>query len=172
MWRMDYSLRVKMGIALLALVPLQTTLQDFTISLSSFRSLPQVDNISRYEQRFAEVRRDLPPNQIVFYIDDFDEHHLKQCDAFTLAQYSVAPTVLAAFDSKCRTSAVLSAPNSRLVLTNFHDEQNEPYLLDLFPSDYFKGRAGKDPFRFVSSYRLVLVRDFGRGVRLYMLQDK
>jgi hypothetical protein len=171
MWRMDYSLRVTMGIALLALVSLHTTLQDLTISLSSLRSLPPVDNISRYEQRFAEARHYLPPDQIILYLDDFDEQ-AEQCDAFALAQYSVAPTVLAAFDSKCRNSQALSALSSRLLLANFHDEQKEPYLLSLFPSKYFGGRVGKDPYRFVRADRLVLVRDFGRGVRLYMLQDK
>jgi hypothetical protein len=165
-----YSTRVKIGIALLSLVTLNSTLRQSVSTLFHSRDLGQTHYISQYEQRFAEVKRCLPPNQIVFYVDDFDESP-DQCDAFYLAQYSLTPTVLAPFDSKCGSAATLSSHNPRLILENFHDPQNDPYLLRLFPSKYFEGQTRNDRFKLESVHR-VLRRDFGHGVRLYTVVDK
>ena len=165
-----YSTRVKMGMALVSLVILNSTLRQSVSTLFHSQNLGQTHYISQYERRFEEVKRFLPPNQIVFYIDDFDESP-DQCDAFYLAQYSLTPTVLAAFDSKCKSAAVLSSHNSRLVLENFHDPQNAPYLFSLFPSKYFEDQTRNDRFKPANVHR-VLLRDFGHGVRLYTLVDE
>ncbi|MGB9434243.1 MAG: hypothetical protein WBQ89_18505 [Candidatus Acidiferrum sp.] len=165
-----YSTRVKMGVVLLSLVILNSTLRQSVSTLFHSQNLLQTHYISQYERRFAEVKRFLPPNQIVFYIDDFDES-LDQCDAFYLTQYSLTPTVLAAFDSNCGSAEILSSHNSRLVLENFHDPQNDPYLLSLLPSNYFEAQPRNDRFKFASVHR-VLLRDFGHGVRLYTVLDK
>jgi hypothetical protein len=170
MWMIPYSTRVKMGIALLSLVIINSALRQSVSTLFHSRNLEQTHYISQYERRFADVKRFLPPDQIVFYIDDFDESS-DQCDAFYLAQYSLTPTVLAAYDSKCGSAAILSSHNSRLVLENFHDPPNDPYLLSLFPSKYFEDQTRNDPFKLASVHR-VLLRDFGHGVRLYILLDK
>lgn len=165
-----YSTRVKMAITLLSLVILNSTLRQSVSTVFHSRDLGQTHYISQYEWRFAEVKSFLPPNQIVFYIDDFYEHP-DHCDAFYLAQYSLTPTVLAAFDSKCGSAAMMSSRNSRLVLENFHDPQNAPFLLGLFPSKYFEDRTRNDGFKLASEHR-VLLTDFGQGVRLYTLLDK
>jgi hypothetical protein len=130
------------------------------------RGLPQTDDISQYERRFTEVKQFLAPNQIVAYRDDFDKVS-EQCRAFYLAQYSVAPTVLVALDSKCDSSDEASALRSRFVLDNFHDSVNEPYLLRLF-SD-----TGVPPYNspvHVGGGQLsdmALLKDFGLGIKLY-----
>ena len=144
-----YSTRVKVGIALLSLVILNSTLRQSFSTLFHSQNLSQTHYISQYERRFTEVKRFLPPDQIIFYIDDFDESS-DQCDAFLLTQYSLTPTVLAAFDSKCGSAAILSSHNSRLVLENFHDPQNDPYLLSLLPSNYFESQTRNDRFKLAS----------------------
>lgn len=159
-----------MGIALLCLVVLNSAVRQSISTLFHSRNLGQTHYISQYEQRFAEVNRFVPPNQIIFYIDDFDESS-DQCDAFYLAQASLTPTVLVAFDSNCGSTAMLPSHGSRLVLENLHDPQNDPYLLSLFPSKYFEAQPRNDRLK-LASVHSVLLRDFGHGVRLYTLLDK
>jgi hypothetical protein len=165
-----YSTRVKMGVVLLSLVILNSTLRQSVSTLFHSQNLLQTHYISQYERRFTEVKRFLPPDQTVFYIDDFDES-ADLCDAFLLTQYSLTPTVLAAFDSKCGSAAIPSSHNSRLLLENFHDPRNDPYLLSLLPSNYFEDQTRNDRFKLASVHR-VLLRDFGHGVRLYTVLDK
>jgi hypothetical protein len=161
-----YSTRVKLGIALIVLAILKPTIRQLPSTLSALRGLPQTDDISQYERRFTEVKQFLAPNQIVAYRDDFDKVS-EQCRAFYLAQYSVAPTVLVALDSKCDSSDEASALRSRFVLDNFHDSVNEPYLLRLF-SD-----TGVPPYNspvHVGGGQLsdmALLKDFGLGIKLY-----
>jgi hypothetical protein len=170
----DYSTRVKLGIALIVLVILTSSLRQLRSTLSSFRALPQTDDISVYERRFTDVKQFLPPNQFVAYGDEFDKLS-KQCDAFVLAQYAFAPTVLVALDSKCRSSGEVLAHSSRLVLYNSHDPRSDPYLLRLFPNNHFPLHDNPDLFgegRLSGSEDMVLLKDFGLGVRLYSRTDK
>jgi len=167
-----YATRVKLGMAFIVLVILASTLRQLTSTLSSFRALPLTDDISLYEQRFNEVKHFLPPNQIVSYSDEFAKT-AKNCNAFVLAQYSLAPTILAVLDSKCgyiSNSGEVSSHRSRLVLDNSHDPRHEPYLLRLFPSTYFQ--PDNNPIsiaggNFFHADQIVLLHDFGLGVRLY-----
>lgn len=108
MWGIRYSARVKLAIALIVFVILISTLHQLTSTLSSFRTLPQMDAISQYDRRFTEVKHFLPPSQIVSYRDDLDKSP-DPCYAFRLAQYSLAPVVLVALDSKCGSSDEVSA---------------------------------------------------------------
>jgi hypothetical protein len=170
-----HSTRVNLGIALIVLVILVPTLRQLASTVSSFRALPQTDDISLYERRFNEVKPFLPPNQPVAYRDEFDKLS-KQCDAFVLAQYSLAPTVLVALDSKCRSSDEVSLHRSRLVLYNFHDPRNEPYLLRLFPNTYFESHTnpafsgGDRPSG--ADNNMVLLKGFDLGIQLYARTDK
>lgn len=164
-----YSTRVNLGIALIVLVILTSTLRQLTSTASSLRALPQTDDISQYERRFTEVRHLLPPNQLVAYRDEFDKF-AHQCDAFVLAQYSLAPTVLVALDSKCRSSDEVSSRSARLVLDNSHDPRDERYLMRLFPSPYFQPHNNPGSHgggRLSAADDIVLLNDFGLGVRLY-----
>ena len=169
-----YSGRVRLGIALFVLVILPTTLRQLPKVLSSFRALPPIDDISQYERRFGGVRQLLPPDQVVWYRDDFDKIS-EQCNAFYLAQYSLAPTVLVAFNSKCASSDEASALGSRFVLDNFHDARNEPYLVSLFsttgvPPNNNPAHVGER--QLPGAEHMVLVKDFGLGVKLYSRGNK
>lgn len=172
-----YATRVKLGIAFIVLVILTSTLRQLTPTLSAFRALRQTDDISQYERRFTEVKRFLPPNQIVSYRDEFAKFS-RNCDAFVLAQYSVTPTVLAVLDSQCgyiKNTEKVSSHRSRLVLDNSHDPQHEPYLLRLFPDTYFQPHNNSSSFaggNLSRADQIVLLNDFGLGVRLYAQGDK
>lgn len=166
-----YSTRVKLGLALIVFVILTSTLRQLTSTLSSFRALPQTDDISQYERRFTAVKHSLPPNQIISYSDEYAEFP-GQCNAFILARYSLAPTVLDAPDSYCHITDAgqVSSQRSGLILYNSHDPRHEPYLLHLFPDTYFRPR--NNPVSFAGGHlsdaaQVVLVKDFGLGVRLY-----
>jgi hypothetical protein len=169
-----YSTRVKLGIALLVLVILTPTLRQLPYTLSAFRALPQTDDISQYERRFTGVKQFLPPDRPVSYRDEFDKI-AEQCRPFYLAQYSLAPTVLVALDSKCDSSDEASALRSRFVLDNFHDARNEPYLLHLFsdtgvpPNNNPVPASGGQIF---GAEHMVLLKDFGHGVEIYSRGEK
>lgn len=171
-----FSTRVRLGIGLIALVAVASTLRQLQ-STSSFHSLRQTDDVSQYEQRFTEVRHSLPFDQIVAYRDEFAPFS-RQCNAFVLAQYSVAPTVLAVLDSQCghmNDTGEVSSRRSGLLLENFHDFRNEPYLLRLFPTTYFQPDQNSAPVVKAQGARaaqMVLLNDFGLGVRLYARGDK
>jgi hypothetical protein len=81
--------------------------------VSSVRSLPElwrgnwshphyVDSVTRYEQRFARVKDELPPHGLVGYEtyrplkrDEVDEEEWKRIvEEHFLAQYALAPTVV------------------------------------------------------------------------------
>jgi hypothetical protein len=165
MWRVSYFARVRIGIAILLFVVLNSAVRESISTLFRSRNLGQTHYISQYEERFADLHRFLPANQTAFYIDDFDESS-DQCDAFYLAQYSLAPAVLVAVDSKCGCSGRSSTQTPSLVVENLHDPENDPYLLHLFPTEYFDAHPRKDQFQ-LASVRSVSVRDFGHGLRLY-----
>ncbi len=170
---MNYSTRVKLGIALIVFVALVPNLWRLKNSISSFHKLPQTDYISQYERRLTGVAYLLPPDQIVAYIDDFIKFPDARCYAFVLAQYSLAPTVLATLDSPCgyiRNTKQVSSRMSRLVLENTHDPRTEPYLLYVFPKEYFEPNSDiiystRDTLSHLD--QLILLKDFGTGVRLY-----
>lgn len=169
-----YSTRVKLGIAFIVFVILTPTLRQLPRTLSALRALPQADDISQYERRFTEVKQFLLPNQIVSYRDEFDKLS-KQCDAFVLAQYSLAPTVLVALNSKCKCSNEESSHRSRLVLDNSHDPRKEPYLLRLFPKTYFQAHNNSPSIargRFSGADDVILLDDFGLPVELYARGDR
>jgi hypothetical protein len=169
-----YSGRVRLGIALFVLVILPTTLRQLPKILSAFRALPPIDDISQYERRFGGVKQLLPPDQVVWYRDDFDKIS-EQCEALELAQYSLAPTVLVGFNSKCDSSDETSALGSRFVLDNFHDARIEPYIVSLFssigvpPNNNPAHGVGR---QLPGAEHIVLVKDFGLGVKLYSRGDK
>ena len=177
MLEVAYSCRVKLGMTFIVVVILVTSSRQLSSTLSAFRYLPQTDDISQYEHRFDKARQFLPTNQVVSYGDEFAPF-LLQCNAFVLAQYSLAPTVLAVMDSQCghmRTSSEISSHRSQLVLDNFHNPRQEPYLLRLFPNTYFQPREGSSSFpggRTSRADQVVLLQDFGFGVRLYTRGDK
>lgn len=176
MLEIPYSVRVRLGIALIVVVVLTSGLRQLKSTLSSVRVSPRLDDISQYEQRFAELRHSLPSNLFVSYSDEFATVS-KQCNAFVLAQYSLAPTVLAAVDSECgrvNSGGGVSPRASRFVLYNSHDPRLDPYLLRLFPNTYFEPY---NTFSFTGNQltradQLVLIKDFGHGVRLYARADK
>jgi hypothetical protein len=169
-----YSTRVKLGIAFIVLVVLAPTVRQLPYTLSTFRAPPQSDDISQYERRFTGVKQFLPSDQLVGYRDDFDKVS-EQCKAFYLAQYSLAPAVLVALDSKCSSSDEASALRSRFLMDNFHDPRNEPYLLHLFsdtgvpPNNNPVHISGR---QLSGAEHLVLLKDFGLGVKLYSRSDK
>jgi hypothetical protein len=167
-----YSGRVRLGIGFFVLVILTPTLRQLPNTLSSFRALPQTDDISQYERRFTGVKQLLPPDQFVSYRDDFGKISEQ---AFSLAQYTLAPTVLVACDSKCSSSDKATALRSRFVLDNFHEPRNEPYLLRLFSDTGvppYKNSASADRDQSSGEEHLVLLKDFGLGVKLYARRDK
>jgi len=170
MWCISYSLRVKFGIALLVLVVLNSSVRESIATLHSSRDFGQTHFIPQYEARFEELHHSLSANQIVFYVDDFDESS-DQCDAFYMAQYALAPTVLVAFDSNCGCAAKSSMGRPRLVVENLHDPRNDPYLLHLFPGKYFEPQPRNQRFR-IASRQHTQVRDFGHGLRVYALSEK
>jgi len=169
------SIRARLGISLIVLVTLASAFRQLR-STNPFRDLPQTDDISQYEQRFTEARQYLPPNQIVSYRDEFAPFS-RQCNAFVLAQYSVAPTVLAVLDSPCghmNGAGEVSSDQPAFLLENFHDLQSQPYLLRLFPSTYFHTQEDPAPVssHTVRAAEMVLFHDFGLGVRLYTRGEK
>lgn len=170
MWRISYFVRVEMGIGLLALVVLNSAIRELISTLFRSRDLRQTHYIAQYEQRFAELHHFLPPNQTIFYVDDFNKSS-DQCDAFYLAQYSLAPTVLVAFNSQCGSPTMPPSHDSRLLVENFHDTQGDSYLVRFFPIQYFATSPPTDQL-ILASMHPVLLRDFGHGLRLYSLSDK
>jgi hypothetical protein len=169
-----YSTRVKLGISLIVFVILTPTIRQLRYTLSAFRSLPQTDDISQYERRFTEVKQFLPPDQFVSYRDEFDKIS-EQCKAFYLAQYSLAPTVLVALDSRCSSSDEATALRSRFVLDNFHDPRREPYLLRLFSDTGVPPNKNPAPVgvgQLSGAEHMVLLNDFGLEVKLYSRGDK
>lgn len=169
-----YSSRVDLAIAIIVLAVLTPSIRQLPSTVSALRGLTQTDDVSQYERRFTEVKQFLPADQAVAYRDDFDKLS-EQCKAFYLAQYSLAPALLVALDSKCDSSVEASGLNSRFVLDNFHDSRDEPYLLHLFsdtgvpsenhPVDVARGQLS-------DSDHLVLIKDFGHGVKLYSREGK
>ncbi len=172
MLEVGYSCRVKLGMTFIVIVILVSSSRQLSSTLSAFRHLPQTDDISQYERRFDKARQFLPTSRVVSYSDEFAPF-LLQCNAFVLAQYSLAPTVLAVEDSQCghmKTSSEISSHKSQLVLDNFHNPRQEPYLLHLFPDTYFQPHKGSPSLAGGQTSRadqVVLLQDFGLGVRLY-----
>ena len=83
--------------------------------------------------------------------------------------------MLVGFNSKCDSSDEASALGSRFVLDNFHDARNEPYIVSLFspigvpPNNHPAHGVGR---QLPGAEHMVLVKDFGLGVRLYSRGDK
>jgi hypothetical protein len=172
-----YSTRVKVCMALLVFATLGPNLRKLPSSFSFLRAAPNTNDISRYEQRFSDVKHYLPRNQVVPYGDEFAAFP-GECNAFILAQYALAPTVLDARGSECAPLTIdgrKSAEQSPIMLLNWHDPQDEPYLVRLFPSSYFQARNHTglgdegDPSK---ADQMVLIRDFGNGVQLYAREGK
>jgi hypothetical protein len=172
-----YSTRVKLGVAVITLMILTSTLRQLKSTLSAFSALPKLDDISQYEKRFDKARDFLPQNQIVHYNDEF-ARFLGQCQAFVLAQYSSAPTVLHYLDSKCghmNSASEVSSLSSRLILENYHTPGNEPYLLRLFPKTFFESLNSTDALsgnQIPRGDNAILLKDFGFGVRLCIREIK
>jgi hypothetical protein len=172
-----YSTRVKVCMALLVLATLGPNLRKLPSSFSFLRAAPKTNDISLYERRFSDVKHYLPRNQVIPYADEFAAIP-GECNAFILAQYALAPTVLDARGSECAPLTAdgrKSAEQSPLILLNWHDPQNDPYLISLFPSSYFQARSHTglgdegDPSK---AGQTVLLRDFGHGVQLRRREDK
>jgi|SRR5580658_1053785 hypothetical protein len=172
-----YSTRVKLGVACLVFVTLAPTLRKLASSFSFMRAASSTNDISLYEGRFSDVKHYMPPNQVVPYGDEFAAFP-GECNAFILAQYALAPTVLDARGSECAPLTAdgrKSAGVSPIVLLNLHDPQDDPYLVSLFPSSYFQARNHADlvdPGDLPKADQMVLIRDFGHGVQLRRREDK
>lgn len=97
--KFDYSARVRAGIILLILFALYSNLQVLLGSVRFDLSFVGNDDITRYEKRFDEVRKMLPPHGAVGYTGDalHNEDGSLNSAALSdwyLAQYTVAPVVL------------------------------------------------------------------------------
>jgi hypothetical protein len=169
-WR---ALRIRIGVMLIVVFSLYSTVRPL---LSVIHSLSPMADVFKYETRFDQVKKYLPPDQIVGYSDNFTSQPEKECAAFVLAQYSLAPVALETMCSKCgyvaKTSQV-SARWSGLFLENLNDSKAEPYLLDLFPIEYFQSNslASARDLAYPSN-QIYLVQDFGHGVRLYEIETR
>jgi hypothetical protein len=172
-----YASRVRLGVALIALLSVYSTARALESALLSIRWFAG-DNIIKYESRFAQLEKYLPPDGIVGYSDDFTSQPGKECNAFVLAQYSLAPSVLETVCSQCGYVAKTkqaSAYWSGLLLLNLHNPKTDPYLLNLIPPKYFETQSNRmtlTPSQLFPTNQIWLVRDFGDGVRLYEFEDK
>lgn len=168
------SSRARIGAALITVFSLYSTARPLLLE-AHFWS--QRQNILKYEERFDQVKKYLPPNQIVGYSDNFASQPEKECNAFALAQYSLAPVALETICSQCgyvaKTSQV-SARWSGLFLENLNNPKTDPYLVNLMPAQYFQSNtpASDETNLLYPSNQVYLVRDFGNGVRLYEVDNK
>jgi hypothetical protein len=96
----SYPVRARLGIVVVIAVILTTSLRQLHSAIMHSHVPPQMSYVSRYEQRFSKVKSFLRPAQIVAYEDDFTMSPEKY-NAFVLAQYSLAPAILAIQHSRC-----------------------------------------------------------------------
>lgn len=162
--------RTQLGIVLIVGLILTISIRHLYFAIARLRSLPPKSYVSRYEQRFSDVKSFLRPNQIVIYTDDFTSSS-EECDAFVLAQYSIAPTILATPHSPCGhlSDNTPGLFESGLLLENLHDPKTEPYLQFLFPQTFRTGSrlSASVDREFSHGEHLVLLKDSGLGVKLY-----
>ncbi len=78
---------------------------------SSSSSKPSFDVI-QYESRFSELRQDLPNGEVLGYLTDADPTLTSTLAEYTLAQYALAPAVVAN-----------SLGQQNLVIANVHTPQ-------------------------------------------------
>lgn len=162
--------RVRFGVALIVVFSLFSTARPLLIT-AHWSS--QRDNVFRYETRFDQVKKYLPQDQIVGYSDNFTSQPEKECAAFVLAQYSLAPVALETMCSQCGYVAKtrqVSARWSGLFLENLNNPKADPYLLELLPGYFQSNTLAPDPNLLYPSNQIYLVQDFGNGVRLYEVQ--
>jgi hypothetical protein len=169
MWYLSYPARVKLGIALLLLVVLNSTIRASISTLFHSHNLTKTHYIAQYERRFVKLQHVSSTNQFIFYVDDFDRSS-DQCDAFYLTQYALAPAILVTFDSSCGSAAIPPTRGPRLIVENFHDPEEDSYLLGLFPSKYFAPQTRND--QFIASVHNVPITNFGDGLRVFTVPDK
>jgi hypothetical protein len=167
---LDGLTRARLGIVFIVGVVLAISARQLYSAITHLRALPPTSYASQYEQRFSEVKRSLQRAQIVSYKDDFIMP--EECGAFVLAQYSVAPVILATQHSICghlsdKTPGL--SLRSELLLENLHDPRIEPYLPHLFPQRFglwtqLRASANRESS---PGEQVVLLKDFGQGVKLY-----
>jgi len=172
--QVSYLARIRLAICLIVLLVLSSSLLELKSDIAILRSLPKVDDISAYEQRFESVKPLLPSGRIVPYSDDFGN----QCKPFVLAQYALAPVILAMQQSKCGhidDNAAARSITANLLLENSHSPEMKPYELRLFPEDQQEGGVSSDPNSnrsFLPGGQSILLKDSGNGVKLYALERK
>lgn len=142
--KFDYATRVKVGIILIILFAL----------LSSVRLLKQIptfnpkfmgrDEITLYERRFEGLKKMLPPHGVVGYITA-KEGELVAADGesikeYHLTQYALSPLV------------VVNTIECPLVVGNFYDVSINPEIY--------------------TNRNLILLKDFGDGVMLFKNEAK
>lgn len=166
--------RVRVALALIALIVLVGSFSELQSSLSRVRSQTVSDDVSQYEQRFSDMKPLLPNGRIVSYRDTLKNH----CKAFVLAQYSVAPAILATHRLDCghmNDNAAARAASTNLFLENSFDLTSEPYLSRLFPDaqlDPGLSTALASGGSLFPGQQIALVKDSGHGVRLYSGDQK
>jgi hypothetical protein len=167
----DKACRVRFGVALIVILSIWSTVRPMEPMFSTSDLFPQEDSVFKYETRFDQVKKYLPADQIIGYSDDFLSRTQNAADAWVLARYALAPSVLQrGYVPKTKQ---ISAHWSGLLLENLHDPKADPYLLSLFPSKYFESQSNAPaPNWLFPTNRLSLIRDFGHGVRLYKLEDR
>jgi GT2 family glycosyltransferase len=134
--------RIRTGLAVLVLIALASNLRVLIRELHHFAEIAPPDEITRYEDRFRELRRSLPPQGRVGYVTDaVPAESVAGADAarlafkhYVLTQYALLPTL------------VLPDVPGALTVGNFDTA------------------GGLDPE--VTRGR-TLVRDFGNGVVLF-----
>jgi hypothetical protein len=131
--RLKWPGRTRLAIALLIVAALGNV-RLLRSANDYYRAATQREDLAEYTQRFAALRAELPPHEIVGYVDD-GRPFPDQVQAFNLTRYVMAPV------------RVLATPSRPLVIANLSSAAAEP--------------CGAE------AANLMLVRDFGHGVRLY-----
>jgi hypothetical protein len=88
---LDYSTRVKIGVTLIALYALVSTLAMLNKDAGRYHK-SSIDEVSLYENRFAGFKNILQPYTIVGYITD--QQSDKVIEEYYLTQYVLSPIII------------------------------------------------------------------------------
>ena len=113
-------MKIKIGIVIIVLCAFLQNMLEFGNSVRRYLKSPRTDEVTRYEDRLADLREVLPEHGVVGYVTD--QHYVEGGREYFQTQYTLAPAIIA------------GGKGYHLVIGNFHgttDGKDVAKTLDL-----------------------------------------
>ncbi len=85
-------MKTKIGIIIIILCAFIQNVSEFGNSMRRYLKSPRTDEVTRYENRFADLREVLPKHGVVGYVTD--QHYPESGRQYFQTQYTLAPSII------------------------------------------------------------------------------